>query len=270
MSYVERWKRRFQAARAARPVREKAPQGGGWDERRSTWFNRYAGQSDRSHTYRFFEPYVRGQVLEIGPGPGAYTRLMVGRAERVVAVEPSPFMVQRLRENLRGAANLEIVESTVEDYLPRLETYDFALAANVVRGIERIDEVLCEVTERAAVLAIVTWAYDKLPDWLQQVREQLLPPAAGGPEGPNNADLLAVLKELGLPHQVYRADTPYHAFDRLEDAVLWVEGYCSLAPEQRQQLAEIVTPCVTEREGSFLLPSGRDTLVIIVRRDDSK
>lgn len=265
MSAIEQWKRRFRA-----PARENASMGGGWDERRSTWFNRFAGQSDRSHTYRFFEPYVRGQVLEIGPGPGAYTRLLVERAERIVAVEPSPFMAQHLRENLRGASNLEVVESTIEDYLSRLETYDFALAANVVRSIERIDEVLCGVTEHAAVLAIVTWSYNNLPDWLREVREQLLPPAAGGPGGPGNADLLDVLEELGLPHQVYRADTPYHAFDRLEDAVLWVEGYCSLVPEQREQLAEIVTPCVSEREGSFLLPSGRDTWVIIVRRDDSK
>lgn len=270
MNPIEYWKQKVRAAHAARSARGIAQQRGGWNERRSTWFNRFASQNDRSQTYQFIEPYVRGQVLEIGPGPGAYTRLMVERATRVVAVEPSPSMVQHLSENLRGASNLEIVESTIEDYLPRLETYDFALAANVVRGIERIDEVLCGVIEHAPVLAIVNWAYGTLPDWLREVREQLLRRAAGGPELPNNADLLAVLEELGLPHQVHRADTPFHAFPRLEDAVSWVEGYCSLAPDQRERLAEIVTPRIIEREGSFLLPSGRETLVLIVRRSNQK
>ncbi|NLG49976.1 MAG: class I SAM-dependent methyltransferase [Chloroflexi bacterium] len=266
MSHIEHWKRQLRAARIARPAHEQTQRGGGWDARRSSWFNRFAGQNDRSHTYRFFEPYVRGQVLEVGPGPGAYTRLMVARAERVVAVEPSPFMVQCLRANLRGAANLEIVESTIEDYSPRLETYDFALAANVVRGIERIDEVLCGVVEHAAILAIVTWAYDTLPEWLQGVRAQFAQ-SARGPDMPNNADLLGVLQELGLPHQVHRVDAPYHVFSRLEDAVLWVEGYCSLDPAWREQLAQIVTPCVIEQGGGFLLPSGRETLVIIVHRE---
>ncbi len=53
-------------------------------------------------------------VLEIGPGPGALTREICSRAERVVAVEQDPILARILREETADCENLEIVE---EDFL---------------------------------------------------------------------------------------------------------------------------------------------------------
>jgi len=264
MDHVAIWKQKVRAAHAAGPAQEDSRQDGFWDEKRTAWFNRFAGRSDRSHTYRFMEPYVKGRVLEIGPGPGAYTRLLVKRAECVIAVEPSPFMLQKLRENLQGVSNLQIVQSTIEDYLDQLEDYDFALAANVLSGIERIDEVLCAVTQHATVLSIVMWSNAVTPEWSKAVQLQVMGRTVMDPDMPGNADLLAVLDELGLPHEAHPVTVPIHTFANRNDLVDWVEGFFSLPAERRAKLEETLAPFISEQEGRFGLPSGRETVVVNV------
>jgi 16S rRNA (adenine1518-N6/adenine1519-N6)-dimethyltransferase len=52
-------------------------------------------------------------VVEIGPGRGALTRHLIGRAERVVAVETDPRLVEHLQEEFRGAENLIVIHGDV-------------------------------------------------------------------------------------------------------------------------------------------------------------
>jgi 16S rRNA (adenine1518-N6/adenine1519-N6)-dimethyltransferase len=52
-------------------------------------------------------------VVEIGPGRGALTRHLIGRAERVVAVEVDPVLIPYLRHKFRDAPNLTVVEGDV-------------------------------------------------------------------------------------------------------------------------------------------------------------
>ncbi len=52
-------------------------------------------------------------VVEIGPGKGALTRSLLGKAGRVVAIETDPRLVGRLRETFAGAPNLTVVHGDV-------------------------------------------------------------------------------------------------------------------------------------------------------------
>lgn len=52
-------------------------------------------------------------VIEIGPGGGAMTGLLAQRARRVVAIEIDPGLAARLRDELAGVPNLEIVEADI-------------------------------------------------------------------------------------------------------------------------------------------------------------
>lgn len=264
MSAIEHWKRKVRAARASRQAHQERVGRGFWGAERAAWFNRFAGKSDRSHTYCFVEPYVRGQVLEVGPGPGAYTRLMAPVADRIVAVEPSPDMIQRLRENLAGVDNLEIVESTIEDYLPRLEAYDLSLAANVLSGIEPIDAVLEALTSHARMTAIIMWSNARTPAWSEDVQRAVLGRETVTTHMPDHADLLGVLGELALSHTEHVVHVPVHTFSSAGDVVEWVQGFHGIAPERRPELEEVLSPHISERDGKFGLLNGRDTRVVLV------
>jgi SAM-dependent methyltransferase len=265
MRHIETWKAKVRAARAARPEPQPERQGGFWDAQRAAWFNRFAGKSDRSHTYCFVAPYVHGQVLEVGPGPGAYTRLMVSAAERIFAVEPSPYMAERLRQNVADATTVEIIEMTIENYLPHLAHYDLALAANVLSGIERIDEVLVGLASHADWTAIVMWSNARTPEWSKAVQTQLLGREQVGPDMPDHADLLAVLDELGLMYEVHNAEVPVHTFATPHNVVDWVQGFHGLGTERRVELETVLAAHISEADGKYGLLSGRDTQVILVR-----
>ena len=52
-------------------------------------------------------------VVEIGPGKGALTAHLLDRADRVIAVEIDPILVQYLRAKFRGNDRLEVVEGDI-------------------------------------------------------------------------------------------------------------------------------------------------------------
>lgn len=54
-----------------------------------------------------------GTVVEIGPGRGALTSHLLARAERVVAIEIDPVLVEYLRAKFRDEARLTLVEADV-------------------------------------------------------------------------------------------------------------------------------------------------------------
>ncbi|MFP5230977.1 MAG: 16S rRNA (adenine(1518)-N(6)/adenine(1519)-N(6))-dimethyltransferase RsmA [Acidobacteriota bacterium] len=52
-------------------------------------------------------------VVEIGPGRGAITALLAGRAQRLVAIELDRELAPRLREQFAGRTSVEVVEQDV-------------------------------------------------------------------------------------------------------------------------------------------------------------
>jgi len=52
-------------------------------------------------------------VIEIGPGRGALTSYLLARAERVIAIEIDPVLVQYLRAEFRDSPRLTLVEADV-------------------------------------------------------------------------------------------------------------------------------------------------------------
>jgi 16S rRNA (adenine1518-N6/adenine1519-N6)-dimethyltransferase len=58
-------------------------------------------------------PGAEPLVVEIGPGRGALTRRLLARAERVIAIEIDPWLVDRLRHEFAGDPRLEVVQADV-------------------------------------------------------------------------------------------------------------------------------------------------------------
>lgn len=55
-------------------------------------------------------------VVEIGPGIGSLTQLLLARAKKVVAVEIDPLLVNVLREEFKGFDNLVVMEGNALDH----------------------------------------------------------------------------------------------------------------------------------------------------------
>ncbi len=72
--------------------------------------------ASRTHLDQIAEAVSSGRaplIVEIGPGRGALTELLLPRADRVVAIELDRALASYLREKFAGAENLSIVEGDV-------------------------------------------------------------------------------------------------------------------------------------------------------------
>ncbi|MBI2163573.1 MAG: FkbM family methyltransferase [candidate division NC10 bacterium] len=77
-----------------------------WMSRRARWFNQAVQISDfPAQTLKALEPVLVGcrSVLDVGAGVGALTLPLARSVEAVTAMEPSPAMLEALRENLAHA-----------------------------------------------------------------------------------------------------------------------------------------------------------------------
>lgn len=52
-------------------------------------------------------------VIEIGPGRGALTECLLGRADRIIAIELDPALVRSVRQRFQQAPELEVIEADV-------------------------------------------------------------------------------------------------------------------------------------------------------------
>lgn len=69
-------------------------------------------------------------VVEIGPGPGTLTRVLSGKAKRVIAIELDERLHERLRSELAGLANVELVRGDALKF--HFESIgDFKVVANI-------------------------------------------------------------------------------------------------------------------------------------------
>jgi 16S rRNA (adenine1518-N6/adenine1519-N6)-dimethyltransferase len=77
-------------------------------------------------------PTTSDTVLEVGPGRGSLTDILVERSEKVVAVEIDRALAENLRERYRDRSNVEIVEGDFLEIEPRsIIGGDYLLIGNV-------------------------------------------------------------------------------------------------------------------------------------------
>jgi SAM-dependent methyltransferase len=63
-------------------------------------------------------PKRTGRTLELGCSVGVFTAMLAPRCERLVAVDFSPTALERARERLRGAENVELLRRRLPEEMP--------------------------------------------------------------------------------------------------------------------------------------------------------
>ena len=97
------------------------------------------------------------RVLEIGPGLGPLTELLLGQAGQVLAIEKDQRLVSILKERLAGAANLELVHADALSYLKSTrDWHGWKVVSNLPYSVGSPLVVELSQTPRAPALLVVT------------------------------------------------------------------------------------------------------------------
>jgi SAM-dependent methyltransferase len=96
-----------------------------------------------------FEPFIFGQVLEIGAGIGQITEILLQKPgiKRLISIEPNTRFASQLRSKF---PQLELIQGTIDD-VPSTWALDAILSVNVLEHIEADERELCSYHQRLAV-----------------------------------------------------------------------------------------------------------------------
>ena len=97
------------------------------------------------------------QVLEIGPGLGPLTELLVRRAGRVLAIEKDGRLIEVLKERFANVSNLQLVHADALDYLQETRNWhDWKVVSNLPYSVG--SRILIELAQnrQAPALLVVT------------------------------------------------------------------------------------------------------------------
>ena len=194
IDWVERWRQMQEAAEAASAGREVAGVEDRW-QRRAARFDRVSRErGDDSLALLAAGVRASDVVVDLGAGVGRHAVPLARRCARVIAIEPSPAMRERMQARVveAGASNVEIVAAAWPCSLQVVDVsfsvhvlYAVADAAGFIREMTRVTRRSCSL-----VLGLRAPA-DGLAGLWQELHGVARPPR------PAALEALALLHQLG-------------------------------------------------------------------------
>lgn len=241
-----------------------------WTPRRARWFNQAVQISDfPAQTLKALEPVLVGcrSVLDVGAGVGALSVPLARTVEAVTAMEPSPAMLEALRENL-ARHHLRNVTCTPAAWgKTEVPPHDLILVANVSSIFNDLLGFLttAEPLARRAIALVQNVG----PGTEKFYFGELYPLLLGRPY-PGRDDYLrtvTLLHSLGIYANVqiigYHFDQPFA--DLAEAVDFWREQMRLTEPEQERRLVGYLQSKL-QRVGSRLVaPMRRQSAVLTWR-----
>jgi SAM-dependent methyltransferase len=191
-------------------------------------------------------------VLDVGAGGGRLALPLALRCRQVTAVEPSPSMVEQLREGADevGISNLSVVQANWED--AEVEPADLVICSHVVYGVVDIDQFVLKLDAHARGEVAVFAYMDSPPSrfasfWRAVYREERL-------NMPALPELMQVLWQLGIhPNVEMLPIDARFAFESREDAVRQVASSLWVVPgsEEEERLVVAADELLEEGEDGF-------------------
>lgn len=198
--------------------------------------------------------------LDIGAGAGRYALPLALRVREVIALDPSPSMLEALREqaDLHGIANVR----TIEDRWPPADgvggapAADVALIANLGYDVEAIGPFL-DAMDAAATRRCIAILADRQPS---APAHAFWPPVHGESraELPAFEDFVALLRARGREPQVALLPRPARGYGSREELVRWVRNQLFVADGSAKDAVlqrELADRIVAHDDGTFGLTS---------------
>lgn len=195
-------------------IRSRAHEGPGEDQR-DAWRGRARQfqargrerwqRPDSSRTFILSRCDAQSTLLDIGAGTGAWASLLAPHLRHVTAVEPSPAMIEVLREHLQAAeiANVSVVQGTWPDV--QVTPHDLSLCAHAMymaRDLPGFVRAMVAATRRTCFLLMRTPVLDSV---MAQAAQRVW----GQPhDSPNAIIAYNALLEMGIYANILMEDTP--------------------------------------------------------------
>jgi len=275
IDHIERW-RRIVVARREQHDAVCSAQGRDTSDywsRRAEGFRKFV-QDGASLADPYLECVLRhlrpeDTVLDVGAGTGRHAIPLAGRAQRVIALDPSAAMLSYLRQDIasQGLSNVEVVEGTWPDAARRVPKVDVAISAHVLYPIEEVEAFLRALDAQAGrycFLNLMVWQpwFDQLELW-----EAVHPDASGRLPQPTYIDAVNVLNQLGCYANVEVTWVEQRrAFESLDDAFDRFAESVAVAddPDQRRRLREALAARLEPLErGGLISPVRRYPLATV-------
>ena len=94
-----------------------------------------------------FAPYLSGSVAEVGAGIGAMSQWLLPMADHMDLVEPSPNLIDILRQKFDGNPKAKVIDLSLQSYIDTAgkQTLDAAVMVNLLEHIEDDVAVLSDL-----------------------------------------------------------------------------------------------------------------------------
>jgi len=226
---------------------------------------RWSQSSDSSRDFVAAQMDGASSVVDIGAGTGAWACLLARHARHVTAVEPSPAMVDVMRENVQAAGlnNVEIVQSKWPD--AAVAPHDFSLCSHAMYGQADLPAFIRSmeaVTRRTCFLVMRMPTVDGV---MARAARRVL----GHPhDSPNGIVAYNAMLQMGLFPSILMENTPLWdpwTSASLEDALAEIKTKLGLggAPSEHDEfLTDLVRRSLTPQADHYVWPRGvRSALV---------
>jgi len=215
-----------------------------------------------------------GRVVEVGPGTGKATAPLAERGLEIVAVEPGAHLAAVARRNLAAFPNVEIVQTTFEEWAPARAGFDAVVAFTAFHWIDpavRYEKSISLLAPNGA-LAVVDTKHVLLPggdDFWVEVQadyDAVVPsPQNRPPPRPEQVpDLGGEFERAGLGSVEVRQ----HVWDvtyRADEYIAVLDTYSAnrvLDPETRRRLFERVRERVAAQPNGTIRKTYLATLTV--------
>jgi SAM-dependent methyltransferase len=160
-------------------------------------------------------PPTGGTVLDVGCGGGRSSLVLVPPATELVGVDQNPAMLEAFTDAARRAGVARrAIEGRWPDVAPLTPVADVVVCHHVLYNVADIAPFVLALTEHARLAVVVEMTTrHPMSAWSAAWRHVW---GIERPSGPTDADLVAVLRELGLDPEVWRgprASLSRHASD---------------------------------------------------------
>lgn len=219
--------------------------------------------------------FILGQLspdatfLDIGAGSGAWESLLAGRVRSMTAVEPSPAMLEVLRETLQkeGLSHVRVVEGAWPDV--DVETHDFSLASHAMYGCPDLPayiQKMTAVTRRTCFMILRA----SLTSSIMSLAAQYV---LGQPhDSPNFVIAYNIMLQMGMtPNVLWEEPGNWEPWtsSSLEEALTTVKARLGLftSDERDSYLYDLLKKRLIFRDGKYIWDRGVRSVLVYWQGD---